>query len=371
MNIGITGQSGFIGSHLYNFLGVEEGVQRIPFNDSYFDDEYELRNFVKKCDIIVHLAAVNRHADMKVLYNENIKITQKLISALLAEHISPHIIISSSTQEKENLYGKAKKECRRMIADWAEKNNAKFTGMIIPNVFGPFGKPNYNSVVATFCYKLTHGEIPEIIINRNVKLFYVNDLCKKIIQIIKRGISQRFYPVKHNVEIKVSEILQLLTYYKETYFLNQIIPHISNYFEQCLFNTFVCYIDHEKFYPKLLIPQEDNRGLFFETIKLDKIGGQISFSTTKPGITRGNHYHIRKFERFVIIKGKARLQLRKIGTNEVLNFKIDADSQPGFIDIPIWFSHNITNIGDDILYTIFWINEFYNPEDGDTYYEKV
>ncbi len=372
MRIVITGQAGFIGTHLYNFLGLDKEFQRIPFKDSFFEDESELRNFVRNCDVIVHMAAINRHPDMQILHDENINLTRKLISALKAENVSPHLLVSSSTQEeKDNLYGKAKRECREMLALWAKENGAIFTGLVIPNVFGPFGRPNYNSAIATFCYKLTHNETPEIIVDGSIKLVYVNDLCKEIIKVIKSRINKDLYLVSHNAELKVSEVLTLLNYYKSSYFDKQIIPKINNYFEQCLFNTFVCYIDHQIFYPKLLFPQEDNRGFFCETLKLDKTGGQVSFSTTKPGITRGNHYHVRKFERFAVIRGKAKLQLRQIGTDKVINFEIDADKCPGFVDMPIWFSHNITNTGEDTVYTIFWINEFYNAQDGDTFFETV
>jgi UDP-2-acetamido-2,6-beta-L-arabino-hexul-4-ose reductase len=177
------------------------------------------------------------------------------------------------------------------------------------------------------------------------------------------------YNVPFTSEVKVSEILYLLEGYKVNYFKKGIIPNLDNEFEKNLFNTFLCYIDHKSFFPFHLIKHSDDRGSFVETVKLNS-GGQVSFSTTVPGITRGNHYHTRKAERFAVIKGKARIQLRKIGTNEVLNFELDGES-PSFVDMPVWFTHNITNIGDEELYTIFWINEHYDPENGDTYFEKV
>ncbi|MDD3743042.1 MAG: epimerase, partial [Lentimicrobiaceae bacterium] len=139
--------------------------------------------------------------------------------------------------------------------------------------------------------------------------------------------------------------------------------------ERNLFNTFLCYIDHASFFPFQLTLNTDNRGSFVETIKLSS-GGQVSFSTTVPGITRGNHFHTRKAERFAVIKGKARIELRRIGTNKILSFDLDGQ-HPAFVDMPVWFTHNITNTGDEDLYTIFWINEFYDPADTDTYFEKV
>jgi UDP-2-acetamido-2,6-beta-L-arabino-hexul-4-ose reductase len=118
-----------------------------------------------------------------------------------------------------------------------------------------------------------------------------------------------------------------------------------------------------------LMQHTDDRGSFVEIIRLE-VGGQVSFSTTKPNITRGNHFHTRKIERFAVIKGKALIQLRKIGTDEVLNFELNGD-EPAYVDMPIWYTHNIKNIGDDVLYTNFWINEFFNPNDADTYFEEV
>lgn len=258
-----------------------------------------------------------------------------------------------------------------MFDQWAHESGAKFTAAIIPNVFGPFGRPNYNSVVATFCHKLTHGETPQIDVDGSIRLIYINSLCRKFIRIVRGEITENPYYVPHCAEKKVSEILELLNYFKETYFEKRIIPEFNDRFEFDLFNTFVCYIDHQKFYPGKFTLHTDERGSFAEVLKLDNTGGQVSFSTTHPGITRGNHYHTRKFERFAVIKGKAFLQLRRIGTEEVLNFEIDADKCPGFVDMPVWFTHNISNICNDEVYTVFWINEFYNPENPDTFLEDV
>jgi UDP-2-acetamido-2,6-beta-L-arabino-hexul-4-ose reductase len=370
--VGITGQNGFIGSHLSNCLGIEEEIERIPFDRTYFDDPKKFREFVRSCDVIVHLAALNRHKDMQVLHDVNVGLVQKVVEAMEAEAVAPHVIFSSSSQEEQdNLYAASKREGRRLFEKWAARSGGKCTGMIIPNVFGPFGRPNYNSVVATFCHKLTHGEMPEIHVDGSLKLIYVTDLCKDIIRIARGEITDSPYYAPHCAEKTVSEILSLLNTYKATYFDQQIVPKIQGHFERCLFNTFVCYIDHATFFPKNLTPHADNRGHFVEVLKLDNTGGQVSFSTTVPGITRGDHYHTQKFERFAVIKGKARIQLRRIGTDEVLDFVIDAEECPGFVDMPVWYTHNITNIGDDDVYTLFWINEFYDPSDADTFFEAV
>ena len=164
LKIGITGQAGFIGKHIYNTLGLTpEKYERIAFKKEYFDAESDIDAFVSNCDVIIHLAAMNRHNDANIIYNTNIELVQKLIASLERTNSTPHVLFSSSTQEeKDNLYGKSKKEGRELFVNWATKKQAKFTGLVIPNVFGPFGHPYYNSVVATFCHQLSHGETPTV-----------------------------------------------------------------------------------------------------------------------------------------------------------------------------------------------------------------
>lgn len=383
IKVGITGQAGFIGTHLYNTLGLNpDTFQRIPFEDAYFQDENKLRKFVQSCDTIVHLAAMNRHNDPEVIYKTNIGLVKQLIKACEETKSTPHILFSSSTQEeRDNLYGKSKKEGRGLFERWADKNNASFSGLVIPNVFGPFGHPYYNSVVATFSHQLTHGETPEIHVDGDMKLIYVGELVDHFIEKIRvLSVPQsstvpntakhcETYHIPHTSSIKVSELLNKLNAYKTNYFEKGIIPSLDEPFDRNLFNTFLCYIDHESFFPFHLNLNTDERGSFVETVKLNS-GGQVSFSTTVPGITRGNHFHTRKAERFAVIKGKARIEFRKIGTDKIYTFNLDG-SQPSFVDMPIWFTHNITNTGNEELYTIFWISEHYNPDEPDTYFEKV
>lgn len=369
--IGITGQNGFVGSHLYNTLGLQpEKFERISFEREFFEFTEKLDAFIKQCDVIVHLAAMNRHPDQEVIFNNNIELVRKLTDSLQRTGSKAHIIFSSSSQEeRDNLYGKSKKEGREIFAEWAKKNGAKFTGMIIPNVFGPFGKPDYNSFIATFCYKLVHCENPVIDNDGEVKLIYVGELVQEIINQINIAETNELYEVPHTFVNKVSEVLAKLESYKELYFDKGEIPVLQTKFDLNLFNTFRSYIDIINHYPVKITQHIDPRGAFVEVIRLG-IGGQCSFSTTVPGITRGNHFHTRKIERFTVIKGKALIQLRKIDSDEVLNFYLDGN-EPAYVDMPIWYTHNIKNIGEEELYTIFWINEPFNPEDADTYFVEV
>src|SRR5690606_30819830 len=285
----------------------------------------------------------------------------------------PHIIFSSSSQEdKDNLYGQSKKEGKDIFKKWAETEGGKFTSLTIPNVFGPFGKPNYNSVVATFCHKIARGESPTIINDSDVGLIYINELVRVFIDAIKVGEGNdpkkvTFSEVKiaPTSIVKVSEILRLLQQYKKDYMENGIFPKLEDPFGKALFNTFRCYIPPSH-YPVKFTKHTDPRGSFVE-IARTQTSGQFSFSTTVPGITRGNHFHTRKAERFAVISGKALIQLRKIDTDEVIDYYLDG-KEPAYVDMPIWYTHNIKNIGEEELITLFWINEPYDPEDADTYF---
>jgi UDP-2-acetamido-2,6-beta-L-arabino-hexul-4-ose reductase len=381
LKIGITGQSGFIGTHLYNTLSLfKERFVIIEFEDVYFELSESLKGFVIQCDIIVHLAAVNRHENPESLYHENLELTQKLINALKGAKAAPHILFSSSIQEKlDNPYGRAKRDSRNLLISWAGETNARFSGLIIPNVFGPFCKPNYNSVVATFCHQLALDEKPQIIVDSELKLIYVGELVVSIINHIS-SIHEYTNPTnvgdqisKMNVPetkiIYVSELLSILTEYKTNYFQSGVIPNLTDEFMKNLFNTFLCYIDHAKYFPHKYSMHSDKRGSFVVLAKTSG-EGQISFSFTKPGLTRGNHFHTRKAERFSVIKGKAIIELRKIGTSEKFQYFLDGDN-PSFVDMPIWHTHNITNAGEDELITVFWVNEYFDPKNPDTHFEEV
>jgi len=376
MKVGITGQAGFVGYHLYNTLALKESINLIPFERAYFENKDTLEEFVKNCDVIVHLAAMNRHQDPQVIYDTNVALVTKLVTACESTNTKPHIIFSSSSQEdKDNLYGKSKKDGKAIFFEWAKNNNGKVSSLTIPNVFGPFGKPNYNSVVATFCHKIAHNEETTIINDGEVGLIYINDLVQHFINVIEdKAALTTIAPncnelaIAANYHVKVSQILKLLKQYKADYMEKGIFPSLEEPFKKALFNTFRCYVPIEH-YPVKYTKHTDNRGSFVEIARTET-SGQFSFSTTVPDITRGNHFHTRKAERFAVISGKALIQLRKIGTDEVIDYYLDG-KEPAYVDMPIWYTHNIKNIGTEELITLFWINEPYNQEDADTYFENV
>ena len=208
LKIGITGQNGFVGTHLYNSLGFSPNeFERIDYDISFYGNEKELDRFVEQCDVIVHLAAMNRHKDPNVIYATNIELVEKLIASLERTKTNVHVLFSSSSQEeKENPYGKSKKEGRILFENWAKKTGGTFTGLIIPNVFGPFGKPLYNSVVATFSHQISHGEVPKIQVDGELKLIYVGELVLEILKKIKERKNESLFRVPHSSKARVSEV---------------------------------------------------------------------------------------------------------------------------------------------------------------------
>lgn len=370
LKIGITGNNGFIGKHLLNRIYLSKDKYRvIDFKRVYFDDPQLLDDFVSSCDVIVHLAAVNRHSDEHYLFNKNIQLAEALIDSFYRTDFRGQLIFSSSIQEeRNNKFGNSKKNARELFSKWSNLTGGYFVGLIIPNVFGPFGIPFYNSVVSTFCHQLIENKTPKVEVDAYLNLIYIDDLIKKIILFFGTK-SNHAYSILHTNTCKVSTILFFLEKFHFKYYKNGLIPKLENIFELNLFNTFRSYIDIRNHFPIKYKNNVDERGNFVEIIRLES-GGQVSFSTTLKGVTRGNHFHTRKVERFSVIKGQAIIQLRKIDTEEVISFKLSGE-EPAYVDMPIWYTHNITNIGNDDLYTMFWINEFFDENDPDTYFENV
>jgi UDP-2-acetamido-2,6-beta-L-arabino-hexul-4-ose reductase len=367
--IGITGMPGFVGSHLRDRLKREEDFEVLPYEDRYYDDPNAFVDFAKKADVIVHLAGVNRD-EPEVVYRKNIELMEKLLEYVDASGNKPYILFSSSTQiERDNEYGRGKKRAMELLEQWAKRNDASAVSMVIPNVFGDSGRPFYNSVVATFCHQVTHGEEPTILKDGQMTMVYINDLVEDICRLVSdRKPGYRIEYINAHAEVKVSELLALLSKYKDCYYGSGVVPATGSDFERDLYNTFITYMDEADWQRNLKL-NTDDRGSFVEVFKLEK-GGQVSFSTTKPGITRGNHYHIRKNEKFCVVSGRASIKLRRIGTDKVIEYEVSGE-QPAWIEMPIYYTHNITNVGQSELVTLFWINEHFNPDDPDTFYEKV
>ncbi|MBU0686422.1 MAG: NAD-dependent epimerase/dehydratase family protein [Candidatus Margulisbacteria bacterium] len=369
IRVGITGYTGFIGSHLVDRLSRESNISIVPIDDSLFQSAEQLKDPIKNCDCIVHFAGMNR-GEEKEIYATNIRLSQTLVKCFEETDKKPHLIFASSIlSNADSAFGRSKKESCDIFADWAKRNKANVSLLTIPNVFGDRGKPFYNSVIATFCYQLTHGQEPKVIQDREIELIYINELIDTIVKVINQpsqGIQNIRIPGTKN--IKVSELLKILENFKDCFFKKRVVPSLTEPFLINLYNVFLSYLDYDdlSFTPQV---HGDERGELFEIVKLAQ-GGQVFFSTTKPGIVRGNHYHIRKLEKFCVLKGNAIIRMRRIGTDKIQEFKIDS-RKPTFIDIPIFHTHHIENAGQDDLLTLFWSNELFDAADPDIFYEEV
>ena len=367
--IGITGMAGFVGTHVRDRLIREQDFEVLPFGDNYFDNPALLADFAAKADIIVHLAGVNRH-EPEVVYARNIELMEQLLAAVDVTGNTPYILFSSSTQiERDNEYGRGKKRAMVLLEQWSLRRGVPALSMVIPNVFGDGGRPFYNSVVATFCHQVTHGQEPSILQDGQMSMIYINDLVDEICRLIQNppeGYNIEYIPSR--VEIKVSDVLVLLKKYKEYFYGSGMVPAMQTTFERDLYNIFITYMDAVDWERQLTL-NTDARGSFVEVFKLEN-GGQVSFSTTRPGITRGNHYHIRKNEKFCVVSGQASIKLRRIGTDKVIEYLVSGD-RPAWVEMPIYHTHNITNVGTAELVTLFWINEHFDPSNPDTFFEEV
>ena len=186
ISVGITGQPGFVGTHLFDALGqYPDKFRRIPFEDAFFEDESKLRSFVKQCDVVVHLAAMMRSPIEGEVYKVNMRLVHQLINAMEAENVAPCLLFSSSIQEGNGSeYGRCKQEGRELLENWAKAHNTGFVGLVFPNLFGPGARPNSHSFIATFCYKLTHGEKPQVLVDNTVPLKYIGNLKQELLEII-------------------------------------------------------------------------------------------------------------------------------------------------------------------------------------------
>ena len=369
MKLAITGANGFLAYHLRCHLLKFADYQLTLISTADFQNQSLLSEKIKDVDAVVHMAGVNRGSDDEV-FNGNIQAGEKLIKALEANTKKPTLIFTSSTHiYKDSAYGRAKKQCGEMFSVWAKQTGSIYTELILPHVFGEGGKPYYNSTVATFCHQVVKNETPEIKVDIELNLVHAGDVALKIIEILQRPANKvKSELIAMNGEkIFVSAVLEKIKALHHRY-QDRVIPQFKTAFDLNLFNTIRSYMFPQE-YPVKLVLKTDNRGSLFEAVKTDH-GGQAFLSTTKPGITRGQHYHYQKIERFCVIQGEATIQIRKLLTDEVHEFKVTG-AEPSFIDMPAMHTHNITNTGATDLLTLFWAHEILDPNRPDTYSEIV
>lgn len=363
MKILLTGAHGFLGWHTRLRLHALTDHEVVPVGRT---DWADLRTLLTDCDAVMHIAGVNRAETDEGVEGGNVSLAEDLASAIDAKDAPLRVVYANSIQAGNSTpYGRGKKQAAAVLQKAAGAAGGQHVDVRLPNIFGEHSRPKYNSFVATFVDATVRGEPPTIVDNR-VTLLHVQDAAQALID----GLTTDATVIDPDAEERgVGEVWDMLQEFKGSYVPSGEIPDLSTKFRIDLFNTFRAALFPE-YYPIQLVPRSDSRGRFVETVRCRGGEGQTSFSTTVPGITRGEHYHLSKIERFAVIRGKGTMELRRMFTDEVLSFEADGDA-PMAIDMPVGWAHNITNTGDKVLLTQFWSNELFRPEAPDTFPEPV
>lgn len=364
MNILVTGSNGFIGRHMCLHL-TRHGFNVFPFDLDKNEDD--LRNYISRCDFIVHLAGINRPLTIEEFYNGNTNFTKKVVDLVKESKRNIPIIISSSIQASlNNDYGKSKK----MGEDYLLSSELPVYVYRLANVFGKWCRPNYNSACATFCYNIANNldisiRDREYVVHYN----YVEDIVNEFIRVIrldKHDGSKEILSVNPVYDCSLGKLADLLYYFKGEVESDRHLPLIHSEFELKLFKTFLDYLSEPGYTYNFA---EDNRGSFEELYKSRK-WGQISDNVAYPGITKGGHYHTYKKEIFYTVIGESEIKQRNIDNNDIIIDVVDG-KHPHPVNIIPRYTHQIKNIGKVDTHTIMWISEIYNPETHDTYKEEV
>lgn len=365
MKVLITGSNGFIGKNLKTHLREKETIEIIEFDK---DDSFEkIEKNINDIDFIFHLAGVNRPQTVEEFYEGNSDLTKKIVDLIKDKDI-PLLVTSSIHALKDNDYGKSKK----IAEEYIQENLKKYYIVRLHNVFGKWCRPNYNSVVATFCYNIANDL--DIAINDEaaaLDLIYIDDVCYEFERILNGNAPSEqiagicYINPRYNVTL--GYIAKKLYEFKES--MNSIyVPNTGDEFTKKLYSTFISYLPLEKTYCTAQ-KNVDERGSFTELVRTTECG-QFSVSFSKPGIVRGNHYHHTKLERFIVIKGKAKIGFTSVIDNSHYEFIVN-DSDIKVVTIPVGYTHNIENIGDDEMILAIWCNELFDKEKPDTYFRKV
>jgi UDP-2-acetamido-2,6-beta-L-arabino-hexul-4-ose reductase len=369
LNILITGAKGFIGKNLVVSL-----LQMRQYNILQFDIENnsaELEGYLKNADLIIHLAGINRPKQESEFKAGNVDFTAKLLGSLYAQKLKTPIIFASSIQANlENTYGQSKKAAEILLKEYSEKTDVRVIVYRLQNVFGKWCKFNYNSAVATFCHNISRN-LPISISDANAQLtlIYIDDLVDAFLSEIDSSCTGGFlYKEVHpSYTITLGKLVQLLESFK-SFRQDLLSPDFADEFVRKLYATYLSYLDPENL-SYVLEKKSDPRGYLGEFLKGAGFG-QIFVSNTSPGITRGNHYHNAKTEKFLVVQGEGVISLRNICSSEVIEYKIDG-SDLRVIDIPPGYIHSIKNTGSGNLVTLFWSNQIFDSNNADTYAKNV
>ncbi|MDT2764690.1 capsular polysaccharide biosynthesis protein CapF [Enterococcus asini] len=369
MKILVTGSKGFVGKNLIAELNNQGDHEIYKFD---LDTPKELlTEYCKNAEFVFHLAGVNRPKNNEEFMAGNFGFTSELLDLLKKSNNSCPVMLSSSIQASlENPYGESKRAGEELLQAYGKETGSPVYIYRFANLYGKWSRPNYNTVVATFCYKVARGE--EITVNdpsSKMDLCYIDDVVKELIRCLEGNptIENGYGTVPEIDSLSVGELRDLIVYFKESR-KTLALPKLDRRVEKNLYSTYLSFLPEDEFsYP--LKMNVDQRGSFTEVLRTPD-RGQVSINISKPGITKGNHWHHTKNEKFLVVSGTGVIRFRKIDSQEVIEYFVSSEKLE-VVDIPVGYTHNIENLGDKDMVTLMWVNEPFDPENPDTYYVEV
>lgn len=365
MKVLVTGANGFIGKNLCVHLKELEH-EYLPYD---LNNERSLEELVQECDFVMHLAGVNRPLEESEFVSGNVDFTNQLLSLLKDTGKKIPVLLSSSIQaERDNPYGHSKKQAEDAVFKYGEETGSKVYVYRLENAFGKWCRPNYNSVIATFCHNVTR-DLPIEIHDKNAEItfVYIDDIVNGFISCMNADSSKEILHIKPTYTVTVGEVANLLYKFKESR-KTLSLPNLEEGFEKKLYSTYLSYLPEDQF-SYVLNSHKDPRGSFTEFIRTEN-KGQVSINIQHPGIIKGNHYHHTKNEKFIVVQGEGIIRFRKLGEETIIEYPVSANKLE-VVDIPVGYTHDIINTGTTDMVTIMWANEAFDPEKPDTFYEEV
>ncbi len=369
MKILVTGAKGFVGRNLIAELK-NKGLKDI-YEFDIDTDKALLDRYTKECQFVFHLAGVNRPTNEKEFMEGNFGFTSELITLLKKHNNKTSVLITSSIQaELNNSYGKSKKAGEDLLFNYSKETGAKVYIYRLPNLFGKWSRPNYNTVVATFCYNIARNL--DIQINNpdaDLCLCYIDDVIKEFINALEGNPTKKenYCIVPKSYYIKLGELAEKIKSFKDNR-KDLSISDMKNEITKKLYSTYLSFLPEDDFAYDLKM-NVDHRGSFTEFIRTIE-RGQVSINISKPGITKGNHWHHTKNEKFLVVSGEGLIRFRRIDKNEIIEYRVSGDKLQ-VVDIPTGYTHSIVNVGEKDLVTVIWANEIFNPKEPDTFYMEV
>ena len=369
----ITGAGGFVGKNLVATLRTAGYTDLMLFEKD--DTPETLADYCRRAAFVVHLAGINRPTDPSEFYTGNAGLTDTLLANLEAAGNTAPVLVTSSTQaELDNDYGKSKRQAEEAIFAHRRRTGATVYVFRMPGVFGKWCRPNYNSVVATFCHNVAHGLPIQVRDSAfSLPLVYIDDVVACILAAFDGDVMMdrsatpicHMHPIREVTLGRLAELIQGFAAGRTSLAVPDLAP---GSFEKKLYSTYLSYLPSDQFsYP--LEMHTDNRGSFTEFLRSPE-RGQVSINISHPGIVKGNHWHHTKNEKFLVVKGEGVIRFRNIFSKEVIEYHVSGDKLE-VVDIPCGYTHNIENVGTEDMVTVMWANEAFDPDHPDTFFEPV